>query len=166
MSDNIVIIGSGSEHRRLDALVEMNHPVVVPMTFPEEPEVWTINDADNVALAALQHWERAPANARWLHNAGLTVALTSSKLRDGEKFYDNLLEAIKKGLPASDALAIGPSAAILPAPARCGRSRSGSDGTREPDSTPIRPEGVLSSDASCPLARATRPPGTRRRRHA
>jgi imidazolonepropionase-like amidohydrolase len=104
--DNIVIIGSGSEHRRLNALVEMNHPIVVPMTFPDEPEVWTINDADNVTLTTLQHWERAPANARWLHNAGLKVALTSSKLRDGEKFHDNLREAIEKGLPATDALAM------------------------------------------------------------
>ncbi len=103
---NLVIVGSGTEHRRLSAIVEMNYPVIVPMTFPEEPEVWTINDADAVTLTALQHWERTPANARWLNNSGLTVALTSSKLRDDEKFYKNIHTAIERGLPAADALAM------------------------------------------------------------
>lgn len=102
----VVIIGAGSEHRRLEALASMGFPVVAPLTFPKDPDVWTVNDADSVSLAALQHWERAPANARWLNNSGLTVALTSSKLRDDEKFLNNLHTAIKKGLPASDALAM------------------------------------------------------------
>ena len=31
--------------------------------------------------------ERAPANARWLSNSGLPVALTSSKLRNDEDFF-------------------------------------------------------------------------------
>ncbi|MGJ8637208.1 MAG: amidohydrolase family protein [Phycisphaerales bacterium] len=103
---NVVIIGSGSEHRRLDAIASMGFPVVTPLTFPKDPDVWTVNDADSVTLASLQHWERAPANARWLNNSGVTVALTSSKLRDDEKFITNLHAAIKKGLPASDALAM------------------------------------------------------------
>jgi len=103
---NLVIVGSGTEHRRLSAITEMGFPVIVPMTFPKEPEVWTINDADAVTLTALQHWERAPANARWLSNSGLTVALTSSKLRKDEKFYKNLHTAIERGLPKSDALAM------------------------------------------------------------
>ncbi len=103
---NLVIVGSGTEHRRLDAIVEMNYPVIVPLTFPKEPEVWTINDADAVTLTALQHWDRAPANARWLSNSGLTVALTTSKLRDDESFFDNVLAAIERGLPATDALAM------------------------------------------------------------
>lgn len=103
---NVVIIGAGSEHRRLDALASMGFPVVTPLTFPKDPDVWTVNDADSVSLTALQHWERAPANARWLSNSGLTVALTSSKLRDDEKFITNLHTAIKKGLQASDALAM------------------------------------------------------------
>jgi len=103
---DLVIVGSGTEHRRLDAIAEMGYPVVVPMTLPKEPEVWTINDADNITLTALQHWERAPANARWLSNSGLTVALTSSKLRNDESFFKNLHTAIKQGLPASGALAM------------------------------------------------------------
>jgi len=101
-----VIVGSGSEHRRLDPIVEMEYPVIVPLTFPKEPEIWTINDAESVTLSALQHWERAPANARWLSTAGLPVALTSSKLRDDESFFTNLHTAIQAGLASSDALAM------------------------------------------------------------
>lgn len=102
----VVIVGSGTEHRRLDAITEMGFPVITPLTFPKEPDVWTINNADAVTLTALQHWDRAPANARWMHNAGLTVALTSSKRRKDESFFDNLHTAIKRGLPAGDALAL------------------------------------------------------------
>jgi N-acetylglucosamine-6-phosphate deacetylase len=103
---NLVIVGSGAEHRRLSAFVEMGHPVIVPLRYPETPKVATINDADRVGLAELQHWERAPANARWLHNSGVPVALTSSKLRSGDSFWTNLHTAIEKGLPEDDALAM------------------------------------------------------------
>ncbi len=102
----IVIVDNGTAHRRLDLFKEMGHPVVVPLRFPETPDVFSVGAMDDVDLAELQHWERAPANARWLHNAGLDVALTTSKRRSGEKFWDNLHTAIAKGLPADDALAM------------------------------------------------------------
>jgi imidazolonepropionase-like amidohydrolase len=103
---NIVIVDNGTAHRRLDLFKEMGHPVIVPLTYPETPDVFSVGAVDSVELAELQHYERAPANARWLHNAGLDVALTTSKRRSGEKFWDNLHTAIDKGLPADDALAM------------------------------------------------------------
>ncbi|MEZ6164758.1 MAG: amidohydrolase family protein [Phycisphaerales bacterium] len=103
---NIVIVDNGTAHRRLDLFKEMGHPVIVPLTYPETPDVFSVGAMDSVDLAELQHWERAPANARWLHNSGLDVALTTSKMRRGEKFWDNLHTAIEKGLPADQALAM------------------------------------------------------------
>ncbi len=103
---NLVIIDNGTAHRRLSAFKDMGHPMIVPLTFPEPPEVFTVGAADTVDLATLQHHERAPANARWLLNSGLTVALTTSKLRDDENFWDNLHTAIERGLPQADALAM------------------------------------------------------------
>ncbi|MBO6738506.1 MAG: amidohydrolase family protein [Phycisphaerales bacterium] len=103
---SIVIVDNGTAHRRLDLFKEMGHPVIVPLRFPETPDVFSVGAMEDVDLATLQHWERAPANARWLHNAGLDVALTTSKLRSGEKFWNNLHTAIDKGLPADDALAM------------------------------------------------------------
>lgn len=102
----IVIVDNGTAHRRLELFKEMGHPVVVPLRYPETPDVFSVGAMDSVDLATLQHFERAPANARWLHNAGLDVALTTSKRRSGEKFWDNLHTAIEKGLPADDALAM------------------------------------------------------------
>jgi imidazolonepropionase-like amidohydrolase len=104
--NNLVIIDNGTAHRRLAAFKDMGYAMIVPLTFPKTPEVFSVGAADTVDLATLQHFERAPANARWLLNSGLTVALTTSKLRDGEKFWDNLHTAIEKGLPESDALAM------------------------------------------------------------
>ncbi len=103
---NLVIIDNGTAHRRLAAFKDMGHPVIVPLRYPETPDVFSVGAADSVDLATLQHHERAPANARWLHNSGLTVALTTSKLRDSENFWDNLHTAIEKGLPQADALAM------------------------------------------------------------
>ena len=68
--------------------------------------MFSIGAADSVDLAELQSWERAPANARWLDNSGLTVALTTSKLPKGQKFWDNLHTAIEKGLAPDRALAM------------------------------------------------------------
>jgi len=102
----VIIVGSGSGHRRLGALADAGHPMIVPLRYPETPKVSSVHDADAVSLAALQHWERAPANARWLANSGLDVALTSSKLRKGQDFWTNLHDAIDKGLDPDDALAM------------------------------------------------------------
>jgi imidazolonepropionase-like amidohydrolase len=103
---DLVIIDNGTAHRRLDAFKDMGYPVIVPLRFPEAPEVFTVGGADTVDLATLQHWERAPANARWLANSGLTVALTTSKGNSHDKFWNNLHTAIKKGLAPDDALAM------------------------------------------------------------
>lgn len=102
----LVLIDNGSAHRRLDAFKEMAYPVIVPLNFPETPDVTSIGAADAEELATLQHWERAPANARWLSNSGIQVALTTSKLRSGEKFWDNLHTAIEKGLSPYEAHAM------------------------------------------------------------
>ncbi len=104
--DRTIIVGNGAEHRRLEAFMDMGYPVIVPLNFPKTPNVFSIGAADSVDLAALQSWERAPANARWLANSGLDVALTSSKLPEGQDFWDNLHTAIEKGLEPSAALAM------------------------------------------------------------
>jgi len=104
--DEVVLVGAGSEHRRLGAFVEMGHPLIVPLRYPEDLEVASVDDADAVSLSKLQHLERAPANARWLAGAGLDVALTASKLRDGQDFWTNLRRAIETGLDPAAALAM------------------------------------------------------------
>jgi len=101
-----ILVGSGTEFRRLDAIAEDGLPIILPLTYPETPNVGTIADAETVTLRELMTWEQAPTNARRLLDAGLTVALTTEKLRKGEKFPANLRKAIDHGLAEEQALAM------------------------------------------------------------
>ena len=99
-----IILGSGTEFRRLDAIPigpETNTGYqphyILPLTFPETPEIDTIGKADSTDLRDLMTWEQAPTNARRLDEAGAVVALTAGGLRKGEKFDKNLREAMKVG---------------------------------------------------------------------
>ncbi|MFG0305672.1 MAG: amidohydrolase family protein [Phycisphaerales bacterium JB040] len=95
--DNLIIVGAGDEYQRFDAIRSMGHAMVVPLRFPAKPDLSSVSAIEGVSLEELQAWEQAPANARRLHEAGLTVALTSSKLPDGAKFHDNLRRAVDEG---------------------------------------------------------------------
>jgi N-acetylglucosamine-6-phosphate deacetylase len=90
------------EFRRLDAVAqngagEAGAVYIVPLTFPETPDVFTIGAADSVDLRTLMTWEQAPTNARRLDDAGVFVCLTAGGLRRGEDFQDNLEKAIEVG---------------------------------------------------------------------
>ena len=101
-----VILGSGTEFRRLDDVVSTGAPLIEPLAFPKTPAVATIADQNAVTLRDLMTWEQAPTNLRRLRNAGATVALTTDKLPKGQKFYANLRKAIHNGLSEDDALAM------------------------------------------------------------
>ncbi len=104
---NAIIRGSGTEFRRLDAIAEAGWPVIVPLRFPAKPDLSSPGAIDALDLSALMEWEQSPTNARRLHDAGLVVAITSSNLPKGAKFYDNLRRAIDEGgLQEDDALAM------------------------------------------------------------
>jgi N-acetylglucosamine-6-phosphate deacetylase len=50
------------------------------------------------------HWDHAPENPARLAKAGVPIAFTSSGLRDAAKFLDGVRTAVRRGLPADDAL--------------------------------------------------------------
>jgi len=98
-----VILGSGVEFRRLDAIAghdpQSDHrpTIIVPLTFPKTPDVKSAGAADSVSLRDLMTWEQAPTNPRRLDQAGAWVSLTAGGLRKGEKFDDNLNKALEIG---------------------------------------------------------------------
>jgi imidazolonepropionase-like amidohydrolase len=104
--ERLAILGSGTEYKRLDALAQAARLLIIPLNFPETPDVWSVGAADGVSLEDLSAWELAPSNARFLADRGLQVSLTSSKLPRDQKFHDNLTKAIKNGLTADQALAM------------------------------------------------------------
>ncbi|MCA9311237.1 MAG: amidohydrolase family protein, partial [Phycisphaerales bacterium] len=100
------IVGSGSEYRRLEAIAGLGADLIIPVDFPEKPELKTPGDRDSITLRDLMSWEQAPTNLRRLQAAGASVSLTTGKLGDGQSFWTNLREAIRHGLSEDDALAM------------------------------------------------------------
>ena len=101
-----ILLGSGTEFRRLDAIKGDGYPLIVPLALPRAPDVSSIAKAESVELRDMMTWEQAPTNPRRLDAAGLKVALTSSKLRDRAQFSENLAKSIRHGLTADRALAM------------------------------------------------------------
>jgi imidazolonepropionase-like amidohydrolase len=100
------IVGSGTEFRRLAAIAALKTPLVVPLAYPKKPDVGSIEAAEGVSLREMMTWEQAPTNARRLDSAGVTVALTTDRLKERSKFRDRLRKAIRHGLSEERALAM------------------------------------------------------------
>ena len=106
-------VGSGREYLWLDEIAALVPEIVLPATLPEKPKVATYEDALDVSLADLRHWERAPANAGVLAGADIPFAFTATGLRDDESFWDNVQRMVEHGLDPETALA-----ALTTVPAR------------------------------------------------
>ena len=100
-----VVIGSGMEFRRLSALAAAKARIVVPLHFPDAPDVATEAAADRVSLRQLQSWEQAPTNSKRLLDAGLPIAWTTVRLRDRKDFPARVREAMACGVTTAQALA-------------------------------------------------------------
>ncbi len=99
-----VLVGSGMEFRRLGALAAARTPIVVPLAFPETPDVSTAAAAERVSLRHLQSWEQAPTNSKRLLDAGVEVAWTTARLKDRKDFPARVREAMHCGVTADQAL--------------------------------------------------------------
>ncbi|HEX5104762.1 MAG TPA: amidohydrolase family protein, partial [Pirellulaceae bacterium] len=99
-----IIRGSGREYRRLDEIKASGRAVIVPVNFPQPPSVATVEDALDVSLQTLMHWDHAPENAARLDAAGVPIALTSHGLKDPATFLSHVRRAIERGLSADAAL--------------------------------------------------------------
>lgn len=97
--------GNGYEYRQIEALKKHKLPVILPLAFPEVPEVETPEQALDIDLEALQHWDQAPSNPARLAKAGIPFALTTDKLPKLEEFWPRLRRAVRRGLGEADALA-------------------------------------------------------------
>ena len=101
---DLIAEGSGNEYQRIDALKQSGAQLIIPLNFPDAPDVHDAWDAEQVALTTLQHWELAPANAAYLEKAGMHIAITSDQLKDKKDFLPNLRKAVKYGLSEQEAL--------------------------------------------------------------
>ncbi|MFZ0280415.1 MAG: amidohydrolase family protein [Bacteroidales bacterium] len=99
-----IIKGGGDEYQDLDDIKKTGNKLIIPLNFPETPDIKDPYDAATVSYATLMHYELAPFNLSRLSAAGITFAITSSDLRQRSSFLTNLRKAVKYGLPETEAL--------------------------------------------------------------
>jgi imidazolonepropionase-like amidohydrolase len=97
--------GSGMEYRLVDVLKGRTQPLIVPIAFPDAPDVSSPELALNVSLAQMRHWYLAPTNPAQLAAAGVPFALTTDGLSTLTQFLPNLRIAVARGLAPDKALA-------------------------------------------------------------
>ena len=97
--------GSGTEYRIVDVLKGRTHPLILPLNFPDAPNVSSPEAALGASLAQMRHWYEAPASPSRLAAAGVKFALTTDGLSSLTQFFPNLRVAVARGLSADAALA-------------------------------------------------------------
>ncbi|MEE2847354.1 MAG: amidohydrolase family protein [Gemmatimonadota bacterium] len=97
--------GSGEEYRIIDVLRGRTDPLIIPLSFPDAPDVDDPESALNASLADLRDWYLAPTSPAQLADAGIRFAITSGGLSSLNEFLPNLRIAVARGLSTSDALA-------------------------------------------------------------
>jgi len=98
--------GVGTEYRNRIWLSKSRVPTVIPLDFPDPPEVEAPGGGGDLGLHALEHWELAPSNAAMLAQAGVPLIITSAGLRKPESnFWPHLRVAVARGLAPEQALA-------------------------------------------------------------
>jgi imidazolonepropionase-like amidohydrolase len=101
---NYIIKGGGDEYQALNDIKKAGNKLIIPINFPEAPDVKDPYDAASVTYTTLKHYEMAPSNLSRVSGAGLVFAITSSDLRQRSGFLTNLRKAVKYGLPEKEAL--------------------------------------------------------------
>ncbi len=107
------IVGAGDEYKRIKPIAAAGYPLIVPVNFPDPPDVADEANALEVSTEELRHWDQAPGNPAALARAGATFALTTNGLKDLKSFRAQVVKAMARGLTATQALA-----ALTTTPAR------------------------------------------------
>lgn len=106
------IVGAGDEYKRAEDIVAVAVPLIVPVNFPDAPDVSNGDNVIEVSTEELRHWQQAPGNPAALEKVGARFALTSNGLKDVKSFRANVAKAIARGYKADAALA---AVTIVPA---------------------------------------------------
>ncbi len=93
---------TGDSYRRAELIAATGASLIVPIDFPEAPEVDDPLAAEEVSFATLKHWELAPFNPRLLAERGIEFSLTGAGA--GDDFWPNLRKAVDSGLPRATAI--------------------------------------------------------------
>lgn len=101
----IWVVGTGKGYRRLEELKNSGLKLILPLEFPEAPNVSSPAAELEISLRELRHWDFAPENPARIAEAGIKFALTAGKNDNPEDFFKNLRRAVRRGLDKNTALA-------------------------------------------------------------
>lgn len=101
---SLIIKGKGDEYQRINEIKTAGYPMIIPVQFPELPDVEDPLDAQLVSLSDMKHWELAPHNARLLAEAGIPFCFTSRDLKDPKSFLAQIRKVVETGLSETAAL--------------------------------------------------------------
>jgi imidazolonepropionase-like amidohydrolase len=99
------VVGAGDEYKRVREIAAAGVPMILPVAFPEAPDLADPDAAVDVSTEELRHWNQAPENAASLAKSGVAFALTANGLKDVKSFRANVGKAIERGLSPERALA-------------------------------------------------------------
>ena len=102
---DLVLLGSGTEFRRLDEISSLDVPIIVPFEFPDRPDVANPARGSSVTLRSMQTWEQAPTNPRRLLGAGVDIAGTTHRLGRTSDLPEAVRKSMTAGLDEEEALA-------------------------------------------------------------
>ena len=139
-----VLLGTGGEWRRPD-LIPPDASLILPLDFPDAPEVPEQDDWIDVGLDELRHWDWAPEVPALMAGRGMRFAFTSHGLGEPAQLWSKLRAAGERGLMevvAVDALTTRP-ASFLGMEDRLGTVAAG----KLAYLTVLRGEGLFDEDA-------------------
>lgn len=100
----LAVLGNAYEYARIDAVKASGATVLLPLALPAPPPVDDAALVQQVSLAELRHWERAPKNAAVLAQEGIPFAFTMYGA-EPEHAWQTLRTFVRNGLPPEQALA-------------------------------------------------------------
>ncbi len=102
---SFVHLGSNREYARIEQITAINPSIILPVNYPDAPQVKTPEDELDVTLAELRHWETAPSNPAILTQQNIPFAFTTHGLKKKSDYLKNICEAVNRGLDKETALA-------------------------------------------------------------
>ena len=99
-----ILLGSGNEYRRIEEIKNTGRSIILPLNFPNAPEVSSPELARDVNLESLMHWDHAPSNPAVLEANGVKFVFTTKGLKSKKDYLKNIRKAVKRGLSKSAAL--------------------------------------------------------------
>jgi len=100
---NIWIKGSGYEYRRIKQIKDYNPYIILPLDYPNNPDLKDPYQALSYTTSELKHWDLAPDNAIILSENNIDYSISSYGI-EKKDFRKNIKRSINRGLSESDAI--------------------------------------------------------------